>query len=424
MALAAAVDDPIRTLIAQWREDPRATYRSWFLWDERLKNFRSIRRGLQAVITEIAEGRFGNVYKGSSLETVVRSIAEQRQMFKGADHAFLWKPKLRIPDIYENEENQRAFGQFMDVCLCCDGGTRSSRAIHRLDAKRIKGLGSAVANLLYFLHPTLVPPSNTAIVRGYNAVTGSRVKLGSWTDYLAMREGILRLTATYRDLVSNDLGSIAGFLFDVGGERYPLPPRGEDSAARAAWESDLARVRAEAESVVATSSEQDRTHSDVQAWLRDLGRALDFDVWIAANDQGRLHEGKPLAEGCCRALPEAVESAPGADAVRLIDVLWIERLSGRIAAAFEVEHTTSIYSGIIRLLDLALGAPGQIAGLFLVAPDAREEDVRSQLQRPAFRSISDLRVRFLPYSELEKHRESIARFGHGLKPIEAIARTL
>ena len=58
---------------------------------------------------DIENGTFGNLYRGSSLETVVHSIAEQRQIFKGADHAFLWKPKLRIPDIYESRENQLAF---------------------------------------------------------------------------------------------------------------------------------------------------------------------------------------------------------------------------------------------------------------------------------------------------------------------------
>src|SRR3546814_15205401 len=60
-----------------------------------------------------------------------------------------------------------------------------------IDALKIKGLGPAAANLLYFLHPTLVPPFNTAIVKGYNAVTGAKVKLGSWDHFLAMRAGIL-----------------------------------------------------------------------------------------------------------------------------------------------------------------------------------------------------------------------------------------
>lgn len=170
--------DPLRPLITRWREDEGGTFCSWFLWEERLKNFRSIRRGIEQVIAEIEAGTFGNLYKGSSLETVVGSIAEQRQIFKGADHAFLWKPKLRIPDIYESRENQLAFGRFLDACLCCSAEDALLAAIHRLDACHIKGLGPAAANLLYFLHPTLVPPFNTAIVRGYNAISGARVKLG------------------------------------------------------------------------------------------------------------------------------------------------------------------------------------------------------------------------------------------------------
>lgn len=76
-------------LIDHWKAAPHGTYRSWFLWEERLKNFRSIRRGLAQVVSEIDAGSFGNVYRGSSLETVVGSVAEQRQIFKGADHAFL-----------------------------------------------------------------------------------------------------------------------------------------------------------------------------------------------------------------------------------------------------------------------------------------------------------------------------------------------
>lgn len=76
------------------------------------------------------------------------------------------------------------------------------------------------------------------------------------------------------------------------------------------------------------------------------------------------------------------------------------------------------------MLDLAMTQPEGLRGLFLVAPDAREEDVRRQLARPAFRSIADLRVRWLSYGELGRHREAMARFGQGLKAIEAVARDL
>jgi type II restriction enzyme len=415
----------LEKLIARWKADPGGTYRSWFLWEERLKNFRSIRRGILEVIEEIAQGSFGVAYRGSSLETVVGSIAEQRQIFKGADHPFMWKPKLRIPDIYEDPDHQRAFGGFLDTCVCCTGAEGIVAAIHKLDARKIKGLGPAAANLLYFLHPTHVPPFNTAIVKGYNALCGAKAKLGKWSEYLAMREGILRLNDAHRGQLSNDLGAIAGLLFDIGSGRYPPPPREDDEAARLAWEADLAKVRTEVGKKKSTAADEDRTHTEIQMWLRDLGRALGFDVWVAANDRAREAGAGKLADGCLELLPDTIAAAPGGDAVRLIDVLWLERDKPHVAAAFEVEHTTSIYSGVIRLLDLALGAPGNATrGLFLVAPDDREDDVRAQLARPAFRRVRDLEVRYLPYSELENHRDAMARFGTGLKAIEAVARTV
>lgn len=158
-----------RLLIDRWKQDPNGTYQSWFLWPERLKNFRSIRRGIGQVIKEIDEGSFGNVYRGSSLQTVVASIAEQRQIFKGADHAFLWKPKLRIPDIYEDRDNQRAFGRLLHACHCCTKEADVLQAIRTLEAKSIKA--SAPPRPTCFTSFTRrsssrsIPPSSKATTR-------------------------------------------------------------------------------------------------------------------------------------------------------------------------------------------------------------------------------------------------------------------
>ncbi|HEX9399750.1 MAG TPA: type II restriction endonuclease, partial [Anaeromyxobacter sp.] len=128
-----------------------------------------------------------------------------------------------------------------------------------------------------------------------------------------------------------------------------------------------------------------------------------------------------LGDGCVEALPPALADV---ESVPLIDVIWLDRGGEQAAAAFEVEHTTSIYSGIMRMLDLASGPAKAVRGLYLVAPDAREDDVRKQLTRPAFRRIGELAVKYLPYSALEQHRESMARFGEGLKAVDAVARSL
>jgi len=47
-----------------------------------------------------------------------------------------------------------------------------------------------------------------------------------------------------------------------------------------------------------------------------------------------------------------------------------------------------------------------------------------QLRRPAFSRVADLEISYLPYGELERHREAIARFGSGLKAICEIAHRL
>jgi type II restriction enzyme len=416
--------DLVTPLLERWRADPAGTYHTWFLWEERLKNFRSIRRGIGAVVEQIDAGTFGSAYKGSSLETVVGSVAEQRQIFRGADHAFLWKPKLRIPDIYENRENQLAFARFLDACACCTGEDQLVAAIRRLDERKIKGLGPAAANLLYFLHPTFAVPFNTAIVKGYNALFRAKVKLGRWDEYLAMRAGILRFNREHHRLLSNDLGAVAGFLFDLAGGRYPLPPVEGDADAEQAWRADLARVReasAQERKALEASQQGDRTHTEIQGWVRDLGRALGYDVWVAQNDRSRpLGDGR-LSDGCLTALPESLARV---DSIPLIDVIWLERATSQVAAAFEVEHTTSIYSGIVRMLDLAASTGHAVPALYLVAPDAREDDVRRQLARPAFQRVGELPVKYLPYGELDRHRESMARFGEGLRAVDAIARSL
>lgn len=85
-------------IINTYKNDPESVYHTWFLNnDDRLKAFRSIRKSLAKVIDEIEEGKFGNDFKGSSLETVVTAISEQKQIFEGAAHAFFLETKTAYP---------------------------------------------------------------------------------------------------------------------------------------------------------------------------------------------------------------------------------------------------------------------------------------------------------------------------------------
>lgn len=70
-------------LIDRFHADRESVYATWFLDEGRLKAFRTIRRGIQALVQDLESGTFGNDYRGSSLETVVEAIAEQKQVFAG-----------------------------------------------------------------------------------------------------------------------------------------------------------------------------------------------------------------------------------------------------------------------------------------------------------------------------------------------------
>jgi len=52
-------------------------------------------------------------------------------------------------------------------------------------------------------------------VKGFNALTGSRVKLGRWEEYLAMRRGILKLNQDFRDLIIERSRRHRVLLFDL-----------------------------------------------------------------------------------------------------------------------------------------------------------------------------------------------------------------
>jgi hypothetical protein len=68
--------------------------------------------------------------------------------------------------------------------------------------------------------------------------------------------------------------------------------------------------------------------------------------------------------------------------IEQIDILWLQ---GRaIMRAFEVEHTTSIYSGILRMADLLALQPNMDIKLHIVAPISRRDKVFDELRRPVF----------------------------------------
>lgn len=407
-------------VVAAFKADPESVYNTWFINnDERLKAFGAIRRGVEQVITDIKAGSFPTDYKGSSLEVVVSAIAEQKQVFEGAAHPFYWKPKLRIPDIYENDANKTAFGQFLESCRHAKSETHILRAIKRLDQCCIKGLGPAVANILYFLHPTSMPPFNTAIVRGFNIVFGAKMKLGSWSAYLQMREDILALNGQLSRQLSKDLGAIGGLLFDIGVGKVVVEGN-EDLVLEREKRQRLLRKR---HRQVENEVKEEGLHTHLQYVLLRIGRELGYDVHVATNDRLKSWAGDKFSFLSVDELPLPEVNEAERSTIRLIDVLWLERESHRPVCAYEVEKSTSIYSGILRLKDLALTLPrGEATHLYLVVPDVREKEVVAQLRRPSMQGNDGVEIAYILSSDLLEHCDAICKLGDDHRIMRKVAR--
>ncbi len=415
------MEDNLKKLVEQYKEDQESVYNTWFIYNEtRMKAFRSIRKGVKDTVLSIQQDTFGNDFKGSPLEFVLNCITEQKQVFEGAAHAFYWKPKLRIPDIYENEVNKRLFAQFLETCMSANSADKLIKEIIKLDGFNIKGLGPAAANILYFLHPTLMPPFNTAIVNGFNAVFKDKKKLGSWQQYLEMREIIMKANEEIQPMLSKDLGAISGLLFDIGVGKIVL---NETWASVLKFEKNkLEKVWKKRHNELEQELLEENEHLKIQVMLTEIGIDLGYNVYVAKNDRKKSLDDKSLEFLTVSELPPLDLPYDVVKTISLIDVIWINKDTNEIECAFEIEKSTSIYSGILRLYDLAKSLGDRKYNFFLVAPNSREKEIIAQLKRPAFRNLSHLELRYILFSDLKQDCESICKFGDDYKILLKLAK--
>jgi hypothetical protein len=125
-----------------------------------------------------------------------------------------------------------------------------------------------------------------------------------------------------------------------------------------------------------------RESAKVQALLAEIGSRMGMQIWVPRSDRATVlaewpGDHPPLLDRLPLNYDETTLKT-----IEQIDVLW---LKGRaIKRAFEVEHTTSVYSGILRMADLLALQPNMDIRLHIVAPVVRREKVFQELLRPVF----------------------------------------
>ena len=161
-----------------------------------------------------------------------------------------------------------------------------------------------------------------------------------------------------------------------------------------------------------------RDHTEIQALLLKPGSDMGFDVWVARNDRGRQLHGLKFADlpRLRHELPRQFDEATNRT-IELIDVLWLK--GNAILAAFEVESTTSIYSGLLRMSDLVAMQPNLNIPLYLVAADNRRDKVFAEVNRPTFSrltpSLAEI-CRYISFEVLREELQKVASVVQYLKP--------
>lgn len=141
------------------------------------------------------------------------------------------------------------------------------------------------------------------------------------------------------------------------------------------------------------------SHSQVQTMIGAIGAAKNYDIWIPPYDRAKLDWSIATKFACRDSVPHGFDRVE--NILKEVDVVWIQKGSSDLKALFEVEHSTSIYSALLRFNDIHLVSPRLSPRFCVVADEPRHALFVRQLNRPTFRTsgLSDM-CSFLEYANV------------------------
>jgi len=140
----------------------------------------------------------------------------------------------------------------------------------------------------------------------------------------------------------------------------------------------------------------------IQANLAEIGEKLGLQIWLPESDRTRvLQHWQPKENVLLQDLPLGFDKDT-LKTIRNIDVLWIKKHA--IVRAFEVEDSTSIYSGLLRMSDLLTLQPNLNIKIHIVSPEERKYDFFKQINRPTFLRLSKI-CSYISYDSINELSE-------------------
>jgi hypothetical protein len=226
-----------------------------------------------------------------------------------------------------------------------------------------------------------------------------------WAQSAGLRQSLVRLT-------DEDGQVITSALQEQSQRKRAIPLDAADLrhiAQRTVVRTETGEIEVEVpereeERPVAEPPVDARLSLKVQAKIAQLGAVLGFNVRVPPSDRAKITELLPATfhSKLVSTLPLNYDAAT-IKTIENIDIIWLQRRA--VAHAFEVEHTTAIYSGLLRMADLLAMQPRMNISLHIVAPTERRDQVRREIVRPVFSVLEGgamaERCSFLTYDAID-----------------------
>ncbi len=140
----------------------------------------------------------------------------------------------------------------------------------------------------------------------------------------------------------------------------------------------------------------DLSHTQVQSLIGAIGIKKGYDLWYPENDKLKIDNKIVDYSKVRKKLP--VYNYEIDNIISEIDVIWMQE--SRPASFFEVEHSTPIYSGLLRFNDVFLTIAGA-DNFNIVATNEKEAKFGREINRPTFKQNNLIeKVTFLDYDNI------------------------
>ncbi|HEV8606165.1 MAG TPA: hypothetical protein VGQ99_12405, partial [Tepidisphaeraceae bacterium] len=150
------------------------------------------------------------------------------------------------------------------------------------------------------------------------------------------------------------------------------------------------------------------THCQVQTLIASIGHIKGYDIWVPSNNVCALDWTIADEFELRPALPTGFDRVGGI--LEEVDIIWVAPGRNKLEGLFEVEHSTPIYSGLLRFNDVLLTEP-KVRNFFVVSNDVRRDLFSRQVNRPTFRQSGLAEVTsFLEYANVWDWHERLKGF--------------